>query len=605
MQERLMNEAMMRNKSLSIADQSMGSSYVPANSGPQLNPPTISSFTRYAAIDDDIIIQGTEFDNLVSVKIGEIEITVVANTSTLIQATISLSVISGDVIVYTTGGSASSSGFVLLENRISLHITSTGELIYQNDSIDNVMAHVRSYPISSPLTLQFNSSDTIIPNVVPLVINPANASHLFTIQRRNDLITPSIDGNFSNVSVVTINTSNVVWDGIDVLNGFTSDIDQGGTNIRLSGNQTNVQIKNLKIKRGYVGIRGTTNLSGITIDNVVIEEVSAGCIRLGGGSFSDPDMFEDFDMRTSEEYDMHNVTIENITCLDTLNGGDVPGTTVKFSPLILVKMTENLTIRNIVHTGNGTMTFVETSTNVLLDRIKGIDCNNYAVAVTGSDNVTLTNSVMKAKDLVTGDVTLCYLDTVRNLSLISNSFIGVNQFDSLNTNKLRRVIKVIGNIFKFDYNTPCSLNIAADINGAPYSSSVANDFQEEHDNVFGCNGTYSDLIEVSRVLSGNSLRVRHVNFNGTTILSLAQYQSAYSGYGINTLLKPDNSVSFSTRINPDSSTSYAVYIPDGAPGRNMIATSLSSFDEVDSAGFVRIFPTDAGAYDRDAIDLPS
>lgn len=57
MQERLMNEAMMRNKSLSIADQSMGSSYVPANSGPQLNPPTISSFTRYAAIDDDIIIQ--------------------------------------------------------------------------------------------------------------------------------------------------------------------------------------------------------------------------------------------------------------------------------------------------------------------------------------------------------------------------------------------------------------------------------------------------------------------------------------------------------------------------------------------------------------------
>lgn len=471
-----------------------------------------------------------------------------------------------------------------------------GDLLYETESFSELETYLSTLTITGPVVVTLNSNDTFYPTGGRWEINYNNGDNLFTVKAgvgKN----PIVDGDDLQAAVVTITKSNVVWDGVDVYHG--DPLDEGGTNIRLSGNQSNVTIKNCLIKNGYVGIRGTDNLSNITIDNVIIEEVAAGSIRLGGNNFSSGDMYEDFDLRTSGEYDMHNITIRNITCLDTLNGGFVPGTSNKFSPLILIKMTENLTVENTIHTGQGAMMYVETSTNVNLDKIKAIDCNSYGIALTGCDFVTISNSVCKAHPTL--GATLAYWDTVRNLSIIHNSFIGATIFDNINTNKLSRVLKVVGNLFKFDYGTPFYVNIKSTINGTPYTATIANDFQEEHDNVFGCNDSYSDTITITRVLSGNNLRVRELNFNGTDILSLAQYQAAYPGYGVNTLLKTDNSVVVSTRVNPDTTTSHAVYITDGAPGRNMITSSVSGLATKDADTFIRTYPTDCGAYDRDAV----
>lgn len=471
-----------------------------------------------------------------------------------------------------------------------------GDLLYETESFSELESYLSTLTITAPVVVTLNANDTFYPTGGRWEINYNNGDNLFTVKAgvgKN----PVVDGDDLQAAVVTITKSNIVWDGVDVLHGDPTD--EGGTNIRLGGNQSNVIIKNCLIKNGYVGIRGTNNLSNILIDNVIIEEVAAGSIRLGGNNFSSGDMYEDFDLRTSEEYDMHDITVQNITCLDTLNGGFVPGTSNKFSPLIILKMTENLTVRNTIHTGQGAMVYIETSTNILLDRVKAIDCNSYGIALTGCDFVTISNSVCKAHPTL--GATVAYWDTVRNLSLLHNSFIGATQFDGINTNKIRRVLKVVGNIFKFDYGTPFYIGIAATVNGTPYAASLANDFQEEHDNVFGCNDEYSDTISISRVLGGSDLRVRRVNFNGSSILSLAQYQASYSGYGVNSSLVTDFSVAFSTRVDPGGATSSAVYIPDGAPGRNIIASSLDPLATRDAAGYLRTYPTDTGAYDRDAV----
>lgn len=490
--------------------------------------------------------------------------------------------------------------------KISILKTSDNSLIYENDSINDIMTYLGSYTATFPITVQFNDSTTHQPTSGSITIPAAtNGSNLVTFKAKSGF-SPVIDGQLLSSTVITFNGSNVTWDGIDVINAYTSNSDDGGTIIRLNGSKSNLTIKNCLLKRGLVGIRGTTDITGITIENVVVEEVNLGCIRIGGGFFSDPDMYEDFDLRDTTEYDLHDVLVKNITCLDTLSGGNVPGTTQPFSALIIIKRTENLTVQNTKHDclTDGHL-IIEDSTNVSVDRILSPTrtSGGYGIGITGSDFVTVSNSFIKS---VTGSATtLLYFNIVRNIKLIHNTFVGVNQFDSLNTQGLRRILKVVGNLTSFDYYGPFGFNIATTVNGVSYTASMANDFQEEHDNVLWNNNEYEDLLYVSGVLSGSDLKVRKSNTFSGAILD-STYRSTYSGYGVNSSFQDLNLITLATRTNPDSSTSGPYYLgasESSTYGRNMITSSVDSLAATDCAGYTRTYSTDAGAFDRDATTL--
>ena len=487
--------------------------------------------------------------------------------------------------------------------KISIFETSTSTTIYENDDIDAVMTFLDSYTATVPITVQFNDNTVHQPTGGQISIPSAtNGSNLVTFKNKSGF-TPTIDGQLASNTVITINGSNVEWNGINVINAFTADSDSGGTIVRLSGTQSNISIKNCLLKRGYAGIRGTTDITGITIDNVTIEEVNAGCIRIGGGFFPDPDMYEDFDLRTSADYDLHNVSVTNLTCLDTLAGGNVPGTTQSFSPLVLIKMTENLVCSNIKHSGLGSRLAIEDSTNVEIDGVlvPDKDTTGYGISVTGTDVVTVANSFIKS--VAGSTVTLMYLGTVRNLKLIQNTFVGVNQFDSLNMQNLRRILKVVGNLTSFDYYGPFGFNITSAVNGVAYTATMANDFQEEHDNVIWNNNEYEDLLYVSRILSGSDLKVRKSNTFSGAILDTT-YRSTYPGYGVNSSFQDVGLVTLTTRTNPDLSTSGPYYLgasESSTYGRNMIASSVDALAATDCGGYTRTYPTDAGAFDRDAV----
>lgn len=487
--------------------------------------------------------------------------------------------------------------------RVSV-IEGTNTVLYENDDINDVISYLDGLTITNPITVQFNSNDTFYLTGGSWTINYSNGSNLFTVKSLSGY-RATIDGQSLSDTVITIVSNNVVWDGVNVINAFTSDSDAGGTIIRFGSTQSNITIKNCLLRYGFTGIRGTTDVTGLTIDNVTIEEVNYGSIRVGAGFFSNPDMYEDFSLRTSSEYDLHDVSITNITCYDTLNGGNVPGTTQPYSPLILVKMTENLVIENTKFSGVGNRIAVEDSTNVLINRalIPDKDASGYGIGVTGTDILTVSNSFINT---ISGSpVTMFYMSVNGNIKLIQNTFVGINQFDNLNFQSLRQIIKVVGNLISLDYNTPMPFGIISTINGVSYDASLANDFQEEHDNVIWNNNEFEDSLYVSRILSGNTLSVRVSNTFGGAILDTT-YRSTYSGYGVNSSFIDTGFVTLTTRTNPDSTTSGPYYLPSSyssTNGRNMISSSVDPLAAIDCAGYERVYPTDAGAFDRDATTL--
>lgn len=527
--------------------------------------------------------------------------TTTTSTTTAIPTTTTTTTTSTTVAPTTTTTTTTTSTTVAPSFAISV-LENGSTVLYENDDIDNVITYLDALVIAAPITVRFNTSVTHQPTGGLWTLNYSNGSNLFSVVPASG-VTATIDGQLLQGTVVSIAMSNVLWDGIDVINAYTSDVEAGGTIMRLAGNQSNITIQNNLLKLGYVGIRGTTQISNLTIDNVTVEEVNAGCIRLGGGNFPDPDMYEDFDLRTSADYDMHDVTITNITALDTLGGGNVPNTTQKFSPLIIVKMTENLTIQNIQCNGEGACVYNETSTNVLIDSVVAPSVNGYGIAVLGTDYPTMSNNFIQARAGVSGGVTLLYIDVARNLQFIQNSFISQNLFDSTNMANMRRILTVTGNLGSFDYYSAFGFGIATAVNGVPYIGTIAEDFQAENNNVIWNNNSFEDQLYVSNVLSGGTQPLRVRVSGGGGAITPATYISTYSGYGVNSNFIDSGFVTLTTRINPDSSVSVPYYLPDIYPstqGRNMIASSVAPEAAIDAAGYYRVYPTDAGAYDRDA-----
>ena len=212
--------------------------------------------------------------------------------------------------------------------KITVMQTSNSAVIYENDNIDTVMTYLNSYTASVPITVQFNDNTIHQPasGSISITTGLNNGTNVVTFKSKVGF-TATIDGQLLGNTVVTINNSYITWDGINVINAITGDSDTGGTIIRLEANRTNLTVKNCLIKRGYVGIRGTTKITNITIENIVFQEINYGCIRIGGGAFSPAGKWENFDARISADYDLYNVIIKNITALDTLAGGNVPGAT--------------------------------------------------------------------------------------------------------------------------------------------------------------------------------------------------------------------------------------------------------------------------------------
>jgi hypothetical protein len=87
---------------------------------PSVDPPTITSFSpSHGSVDDDVVITGTNFDGLTSVKFGTIAASTTARTSTSVTATVPAGASTGKITVTTVAGS------VVSATNFTVDVTST------------------------------------------------------------------------------------------------------------------------------------------------------------------------------------------------------------------------------------------------------------------------------------------------------------------------------------------------------------------------------------------------------------------------------------------------------------------------------------------------
>ena len=495
--------------------------------------------------------------------------------------------------------------------KLTFKNTATNAVIYQDDSLDAMMSFIGSYSITAPMTLQFNTSDTFTV-ATPLEFGFNNANNLFTAKAKTGQI-PVINGNNAMPSVGIISMNNLVLDGVKFINADSTD--SGGAIIRVLTNTRNITVKNVAFKGGYCAMRATGSLDnsgnvssyidGLTIKDCTVEDTVNGSFRLGNGDAYGLPATSNFSLRTTGYYDVRNVTIENIKLIDNFNKGVITGQSGGFMGMMILKRILNLTVKNVVcNNTSDSILILEASTNININKLV---CNNFGfrgvsdtqgIYITDGDGVTITNSIVKANADGVGKI-ITGMFNVKGLNAYHNTFAYTNYNDTPFFADKLALVRLVGNIFKSSgASTPCTMSFTT-ANG--YVPSIAQDLIEENYNVFCSDGTYNvNLTLFSSPTSGVVDTEVQINSTGSKITP-ATYRSTYNK-GANSVFTTDTSVLFSSRTNPDGSTSYPLYVDDTKQGRDLIP-SIQKLVDVDAFGFVRTFPTDAGATDRDAVVL--
>ncbi len=495
--------------------------------------------------------------------------------------------------------------------KLSLFNTSNGNKVVETDSLTDMMTYLASFPFNQPTTLQFNTSDTFTVTS-NLAFNFSNAGRLFTVKAKTGQ-TPIIDGNNAIPTLLNIAMSNFVLDGIKFINGDLSN--SAGALLRVNSSTNNITIKNTKFKRGYCALRATgvidnsgnvsSYIDGLTIKDCTVEDMINGSFRIGNGDTFGLPASSNLSLRTSDYYDVKNVSIENITLIDNFNKGVITGQATGFMGMLILKRISDLTVKNVVcNNTSESILQINGCEKIVVDKVvvdnfgcRGLS-NQQGIYIENTDGCTLTNTIVKANEdgvgkMVTG------LYNVRGLKAYYNTFSYTNSSDTPFLAEKMAVVRLLGNIFKSSgYSNPCTMSFTTD-NG--YVPSLSQDLLEENYNVFCSDGSYNVNLKLySSPTSGAVDTEVQINSTGSKITP-ATYRTNYN-LGNNSVFTTDTSVLFSTRTNPNSSTSNPVYISEGKQGRDLIP-SIQKLVDVDALGFLRTYPTDAGATDRDAIIL--
>ena len=495
--------------------------------------------------------------------------------------------------------------------KLTFKNTATNTVIYQDDSLSEMMSYIGSYAITAPMTLQFNTSDTFTV-ATPLEFSVSTANNLFTVKAITGQ-NPVIDGNNAMPTVILISMSNFVLDGVKVINADS--FDTGGAIVRVNSNTRNITVKNTTFKGGYCALRATgvldfsgnvtSYIDGLTITDCTVENTVNGSFRLGNGDAYGLPATSNFSLRTAGYYDMRNVTIQNIKLIDNFNKGVITGQAGGFMGMMILKRTLNLTVKNIIcNNTSDSLLILEASTNVNINKLvcdnfgcRGVN-NTQGIFITDGDGVTITNSIVKPNADGVGKIITAMVN-VKELNAYHNTFAYINNGDVPFFADQMALVRLVGNIFKSSgASTPCNMSFTT-ANG--YVPSIAQDLVEENYNVFCSDGSYNVNLKLySSPTSGVVDTEVQINATGSKITP-ATYRTNYN-IGANSVFTTDTSVLFSSRTNPNSSTSYTMYVNEGKQGRNLIP-SIQKLVDVDAFGFVRTFPTDAGATDRDAVVL--
>jgi hypothetical protein len=451
--------------------------------------------------------------------------------------------------------------------KLSLITTATGAVIYETDSITTMITYMSTYTLVADTTLRFNTSDNFTISSTLDVVN--NTAFTLTITTATTGFFPSIDGQNTVLTLFTISGGNIVVDGITFKNAVVQATDVGQMIFRIFGAFDNATIRNCTFSHGFCAIRGTDNLTNITIEDCKIFQVDSGGFRLGNGANPFPDLT--------------NLTITRCQFIDDLNGGVIPnGYGSRYNPIVLLKGASTVSVSNCIfeETQEGAIA-IETSDPVTISNIQCYDTGianpaDYMIKVDGCTNVIVQNCFVQANSAYTNGACLGIIFSsdirVYYCSLVSPNTQGLSLLRS------KVVEEIAGNIIVNGIYYP--------VDNTSYTGTIATDYQSENNDIMTAVDNFTSIIEILDTTYSGTFRVT-IEFSP---LPFADYQSVELR-GQNSQIGLNSQVLITGAIN----TGRVVLPSPTSLGYKLVAAQISTIT-TDCTGTTRTYPTNAGAF---------
>ncbi len=472
--------------------------------------------------------------------------------------------------------------------KFSLIKTADESEIYSNNSITNMLTYLSSYNFAQPVTLRVNTSETFVVTS-SINLNYNTNGHLFTIENKPGE-KPVFDGQGSITSLINSTMSNLKVKGLKFTN--INLIDNNAAIIKQTGG-SNVTFAELTLVRGNKAFYASGGASNLTVENIKVEQIINGSFKIGNTG-------------AAQTYDVSNVLLRNITLKDNLSGAYIPGTTSKYKPVIELAKCDGVEIEYVVFSDNfeGRVFTLNRNHNAIIKRVLarafGYAGNGTGIYSTDNDGLTFTNCFIGAATDLSNNTKTCWDSSRdRNITIEHNTFYtnngenNGNQDYCVNFSQVRVIRSIKGNIF-LGSSSGSAIAMGFDTNG--YSATIGNDYLAETDNIFLTNNNYDPGLGFAGLTDLNGGSYTKVSINGGK--TFAEYKTL-TGRGDRSILESGRSakIAFESIKYYDLTSSPAVYLTTTSKGSKSIANQISTVN-TDLTGVARVFPSDAGAYDR-------
>ena len=404
--------------------------------------------------------------------------------------------------------------------------------------------------------------------------------------------------NYSQPNVLINHQSNFTLKDI-ILEGADPNY-TGGALFVQQGNTHHITLKNIDVIGGYCGIKASDKVDYILLENIQGQELTGGLLHLGAGDFSNSRKDTMLLERSTADFDMHHVSINNLQMIAPDQNNNVTGSLKKYSGTLFFKRIDHMDIKNIsAPNGNGSSGIVvENSRNiniesVTLDDFGYNDPHAKGITLSKCSKVSINNTILKPRVNDSYTHTLYHFNEAHDLKFCHNTGIAVKPYDKVLEGKQLSMVKLFNANLLHTLESPVNISFRT-LNS--YQATMQVDWQKENHNVFVSHNQYYSLLLLKNIEQRN-FELRH---NGTALgsndrMEYVDYRTQYAR-GVQSIFDYPP-----TKIQYEKSGTY--YLKPNSLGRNTVTDPVCSFD---INGNPRSYPTDVGAADADKmyIDTP-
>ncbi len=456
---------------------------------------------------------------------------------------------------------------------VRVYITATDLTLYQSADFLGAVNFLNTTGITEDTTFEVNSNSTILlADQIQLAVNNNNGAFKLDFKGAQDK-NVVIDGQNSLPTLLLISMDNCTVSNLTFKNGDLAA--DNGCLIRADSTR-NVSILGVNFKRGYCAVRASENVYDLLIEGATVAEVSNGSFRIGNGLSTGIDRL----------YDTRNVTLRNISFLNSATDALIPGTTTVNSPYFFLKRGNNVTVEALkydqqIQSGMGN---IEESHQVVFDGVVANATLANGLFLLNNTEVTISNYFFKPMSGLSSGTFALYGSNTGQIKIYHCTLLIAQDVDTSLYLGDTYQVTLEGNIFQSTRYDGAGASLAFK-NSEGYVATLANDLLSEKSNVFLAKEDWSIYLSLQFLSDINNGEYTKL-FTHNETFTPSIWQSTYNrGQG-------------SVYVNDFALLNFTdgLHLATTSVGKDIVTTKIADVSK-DAYGSGRIFPTDAGAFE--------